>query len=106
MLSVFYDVEPHLPLVMPYEWLARLRSTLDVTNDDDGAVDNHALRMVDFFTWVWMRSTGTAVPVKMDNAMGASRIVDQLVVPGLLPEWWLQEWMKEFFAQYERIVTS
>lgn len=90
-------VEPHLQVVPPEMWLARLRSSSDARLDDDDATNNPAVKLIDFFTGLWTPGTDKAVgAMTVDDAIMSSPTLRNL--ESMKPEW-LRKWVEEWTAK-------
>lgn len=89
--------EPHLQVVKPDIWLARLQSSKDAGLDGDDAVNNPAVKLIDLFTWLWTPGTGQAAgPMDVLEAWRASPSLQNVERVKL---GWMRKWMGEWTAQ-------
>lgn len=92
-------VEPHLELVSPETWLARLRSISDAGLDGDDTMKNPAVKLIEFFAGLWSVDIGaTGERMTVDNAVRESPTLRALDPVKLN---WLRKWMGEWTALQE-----
>lgn len=92
-------VEPHLELVSPETWLARLRSISDTGLDGDDTMKSPAVKLIEFFAGLWSVDIGATVErMIVDNAVRESptlRALDPVKLD------WLRKWMGEWTVVQE-----
>ncbi|KAI0966843.1 male sterility protein-domain-containing protein [Xylaria arbuscula] len=94
-----------LQVVAPRIWLAKLRESADVGDDDVTAAKNPGVKLVDYFGLLWSPS-GQVVestqapshPMAIERALAASSSLRELQPVGLQ---WVEKWTKEWMCSTE-----